>query len=575
MRLSKYLLSTLKEAPADAEIKSHQLMIRAGMIRKLASGIYTWLPTGKRVLKKVEEIVRREMDKSGALECFSGVVQPAELWVESGRIDGYGDNLARFKDRKGAEFCLGPTAEEVFTVLARNEITSYRQLPLNLYQIQTKIRDETRPRFGMLRTREFVMKDAYSFHLTKESLQETYNVMVDTYRNVFNACGLKFKDVDADNGAMGGSGSKEFQVLAAAGEDVIAYCENSDYAANLEKAPAIPNFERQAATQALVKEHTPGVAAIEDVVNFKKGALNIESTVKLLVVEGATQEHPLVAVALRGDHTLNEVKAEHHPLIKAPLTLANPEKVAEVFGAQVGSLGVVNCPIYLIADATAARVSDFATGANETGYHYFGANWERDAQYNEEFDLRNAEEGDPSPCGKGTLTLTRGIECGHVFMLGDKYSKAMNCQTTTEDGKLAYLEMGCYGIGVTRVVAAAIEQNNDEWGITLPDALAPWHVALIPVNAHKSEVVKNFAEELYAKLEARGVETYYDDRGERLGVALADVDLIGVPYQLVIGEKNLNAGVVEFKERRTGAKQQVALDQLDAFLEDLIAKLPR
>ncbi|RIY32506.1 proline--tRNA ligase [Psittacicella gerlachiana] len=569
MRISNYFLATLKEAPAEAVIDSHKLMIRAGMVRKLASGVYTWLPTGKRILKKVEEIVRREMDAAGALEGLATMVTPAELWIESDRYDSYGDNLLKFKDRKEANFVLGPTHEEVFTYTVKQEVSSYRQLPLNLYQIQTKFRDETRPRFGILRTREFIMKDAYSFHMNWESLEQTYKDMEQAYNNVFNACGLSFRAVEADNGSMGGKGSKEFQVLAPAGEDVIAYCESSDYAANIEKAPALPSTTRQAPTKELEKVHTPGVTTIESLVEFGKGSFEAKQTVKLVVVKGATEQAPLVALALRGDHTLNEVKAEHHPLIASPLTMGNPGEIEEVFGAKPGSLGVVNCPIPLIVDDTALTVSDFVTGANETDYHLFGVNWDRDVTEYQSYDLRNVEAGDPSPDGKGVLSLTRGCECGHIFMLGDKYSKALNFTVTDENGENIHPIMGCYGIGVTRVVAAAIEQNHDQWGCTLPDALAPFLVGLVPVNYHKSEVVREFADQFYAELPVKQ-EVYFDDRGERLGVALADIDLIGVPYQFIIGEKNLNNGQVEFKDRRSGEKQLLTIEQAKVKAKELL-----
>lgn len=568
MRVSNYYLATLKEAPAEAQIDSHKLMIRAGMVRKLASGLYTWLPTGKRVLNKVEAIVRREMEAAGSLETYATMVQPAEYWIESGRYNNYGDNLLKFKDRKNADFVLGPTHEEVFTLLIKGEVTSYRQLPLNLYQIQTKFRDETRPRFGILRTREFIMKDAYSFHINWEDLAKTYNRMEEAYNKIFTACGLKFRAVDADNGSIGGTGSKEFQVLASAGEDIIAYCENSDYAANIEKAPALPRAERQAATEEVRKVATPDVATIEELVEFSK--TDITKTIKLLVVKGATEEHPIVALALRGDHTLNEVKAEHHPLIASPLAMANPYEIEQAFNAKPGSLGVINCPIYLIADNTALTVSDFSTGANDTGFHFFGVNWDRDAKANEAYDLRNAEEGDPSPCGKGTLSLTRGCECGHVFMLGDKYSQALGFTVTDENGKEVNPVMGCYGIGVTRVVAAAIEQNHDEFGCVLPDALVPFLVGLVPVNYGKSEVVRNFCDQLYAEL-PKLHEVYFDDRNERLGVALADIDLIGVPYQFIVGEKNLNNGQIEFKDRRSGEKQLLAVEEAVAKMKELLA----
>lgn len=477
----------------------------------------------------------------------------------------------RMKDRKNADFVLGPTHEEVFTDLVRNEVKSYRQLPLNLYQIQTKFRDEFRPRFGVLRTREFLMMDSYSFHTSQESLQQTYDLMEQTYNNIFNACGLKFRAVDADTGSIGGTGSKEFQALAEIGEDTIAYCENSDYAANLEKAAALPSGQRQAPTQQLAKVHTPNIKTIDELGKFLH-LDNAQSSIKLIVVEGSSEEHPLVAFALRGDHELNEVKAQNHSLVKEPLTMASDVAIEAAFGAKPGSLGVVNCPIYLIADATAATVSDFVTGANETDYHLTGVNWERDAKYNEVCDVRNAVEGDPSPCGKGTLKMLRGIEVGHIFQLGNKYSKALNCTVTNENGVEEVLTMGCYGIGVSRIVSAAIEQNHDQYGICLPDAIAPFKVAIVVVNYGKSQLVQEQCEALYNALTVAGVEALLDDRGERLGAALADMDLIGIPYQFIIGEKNLTNGQVEFKDRRTGEKTQIALEDLSAKVAQLANK---
>lgn len=568
MRASKFLFSTLREAPAEAEIASHKLMIRAGMIRKLASGLYTWLPTGTKVLNKATAIVRREMDKSGALECTATCLIPADLWIKTERYDAYGDNLIKLKDRKQADYVLGPTYEEVFTDLAKNEILSYRQLPLNLYQIQTKFRDETRPRYGILRTREFLMKDAYSFHLSQECLQETYDLMHDTYCNVFDACGLKYRAVDADNGSIGGTGSMEFQVIADAGEDIIAYCENSKYAANIEKAPAIPNFERQEPTLALTKVHTPNLKSIDEVSSFLQ--VTPQQTIKLVLLEGATEQHPLVAVALRGDHELNEVKAGKHPLIAEPVTMASPELILEKYGAAGGSLGVVNSPVYVIADETAARVSDFVTGANEDDYHFTGANWDRDAKYDETFDIRNVVAGDPSPCGNGTLELTHGIECGHIFQLGKVYSSKLKCQITNEAGKLEDLTMGCYGIGVSRLVAAAVEQNHDDYGIVWPLPLAPFQLAIVAVNYSKSEVVRAKCEEIYQQALALGLDVILDDRDERLGVALADMDLVGVPFQIIVGEKNLtNSNSVEFKVRKTLEKSPLNVADVATKLAEL------
>ncbi|MEH8057604.1 proline--tRNA ligase [Gallibacterium anatis] len=563
MRTSQYLLSTLKETPTDAEVVSHQLMLRAGMIRKLAAGLYTWLPTGVRVLKKVENIVREEMNKSGAIEVVMPVVQPADLWQESQRWEQYGPELLRFTDRGDRPFVLGPTHEEVITDLARRELSSYKQLPINLYQIQTKFRDEVRPRFGVMRSREFIMKDGYSFHLDRESLQQTYDVMHQTYCNIFNRLGLDFRPVQADNGSIGGNGSHEFQVLAGSGEDDIVFSTESDYAANIEMAEAVALGERQAATEELRIVDTPNAKTIATLV--EQFNLPIEKTVKTLIVKGA-EEGKLVALLVRGDHELNEVKAEKLPQVASPLTFATEEEIRAAVGAGPGSLGPVNLPLEIVIDRTVANMSDFGAGANIDGKHYFGINWDRDLPTPQIADIRNVVEGDPSPCGKGTLLIKRGIEVGHIFQLGKKYSEAMKATVQGEDGKPQTMMMGCYGIGITRVVAAAIEQSHDERGIIWSDALAPFQVAIVPMNMHKSAAVQQYAEELYQTLLAQGIEVLFDDRKERPGVMFADMELIGIPHMIVIGEKNLEKGEIEYKSRRSGEKQMVDKQQLVKFI---------
>ncbi|NNI48962.1 proline--tRNA ligase [Pasteurella multocida] len=561
MRTSQYLFSTLKETPAEASIVSHQLMLRAGMIRPLASGLYTWLPTGLRVLNKVEKIIREEMDKSGALEVKMAVTQPAELWQESGRWEEYGPELLRFKDRGERDFVIGPTNEEVITDLVRRELSSYKQLPLNLYHIQTKFRDEVRPRFGVMRSREFVMKDAYSFHTTHECLQNTYDVMYETYSNIFNRLGLDFRAVQADTGSIGGSASHEFQVLAQSGEDDVVFSTESDFAANIELAEAVALGERGAATEELRVVDTPNAKTIAELVEqFNQP---IEKTVKTLVVH-ATEEsgHKLVALLVRGDHELNEIKAEKVDIVVSPLQFATDEEIRAVVGAGTGSLGPINLPMPIVIDRTVANMDNFSAGANQDGKHYFGINWERDLPVPHIADLRNVVEGDPSPDGKGVLQIKRGIEVGHIFQLGTKYSAAMNATVQGEDGRPQTMIMGCYGIGVTRVIAAAIEQHHDERGIIWPDNIAPFKVAIVPMNMHKSESVQQFAEELYRTLTAQGVEVIFDDRKERPGVMFADMELIGVPHMIVIGEKNLEKGEIEYKNRRSGEKEMIAKDQL-------------
>lgn len=565
MRTSQYLLSTLKETPTDAEVVSHQLMLRAGMIRKLAAGLYTWLPTGVRVLKKVENIVREEMNKSGAIEVVMPVVQPADLWQESQRWEQYGPELLRFTDRGDRPFVLGPTHEEVITDLARRELSSYKQLPINLYQIQTKFRDEVRPRFGVMRSREFIMKDGYSFHLDRESLQQTYDVMHQTYCNIFNRLGLDFRPVQADNGSIGGNGSHEFQVLADSGEDDIVFSTESDYAANIEMAEAVALGERQAATEELRIVDTPNAKTIATLV--EQFNLPIEKTVKTLIVKGA-EEGKLVALLVRGDHELNEVKAEKLPQVASPLTFATEEEIRAAVGAGPGSLGPLNLPLEIVIDRTVANMSDFGAGANIDGKHYFGINWDRDLPTPQIADIRNVVEGDPSPCGKGTLLIKRGIEVGHIFQLGKKYSEAMKATVQGEDGKPQTMMMGCYGIGITRVVAAAIEQSHDERGIIWSDTLAPFQVAIVPMNMHKSTAVQQYAEELYQTLLKQGIEVLFDDRKERPGVMFADMELIGIPHMIIIGEKNLEKGEIEYKSRRSSEKQMVDKQQLVKFITE-------
>ncbi|MEC5344505.1 proline--tRNA ligase [Brenneria populi] len=566
MRTSQYLLSTLKETPADAEVISHQLMLRAGMIRKLASGLYTWLPTGLRVLKKVENIVREEMNNAGAIEVSMPVVQPADLWVESGRWEQYGPELLRFVDRGERPFVLGPTHEEVITDLIRNEISSYKQLPLNFFQIQTKFRDEVRPRFGVMRSREFLMKDAYSFHTSQESLQVTYDAMYAAYSKIFSRMDLDFRAVQADTGSIGGNASHEFQVLAASGEDDIVFSTESDYAANIELAEAIaPELGRAEASEELRLVDTPNAKTIAELVEQFK--LPVEKTIKTLLVKASEESgHKLVALLVRGDHELNEVKAEKLEWVASPLTFAAEEEIRAIVGAGPGSLGPVNLPIPAVVDRTVAAMNDFGAGANIDGKHYFGINWERDVALPLVADIRNVVEGDASPDGKGTLQIKRGIEVGHIFQLGSKYSEALKATVQGEDGRNQVLTMGCYGIGVTRVVAAAIEQNHDDRGIIWPDAIAPFHVAILPMNMHKSFRVKEAAEDIYQQLRAKGIEVLLDDRKERPGVMFADMELIGVPHTIVIGDRNLDNEEIEYKSRRGGEKQMIKTSEIVDFL---------
>ncbi|WP_264272561.1 proline--tRNA ligase [Duffyella gerundensis] len=566
MRTTQYLLATQKETPSDAEVISHQLMLRAGMIRKLASGLYTWLPTGLRVLKKVENIVREEMNNAGAIEISMPVVQPADLWQESGRWEQYGPELLRISDRSDRPFVLGPTHEEVITDLIRNELSSYKQLPLNLFQIQTKFRDEVRPRFGVMRSREFIMKDAYSFHTSQASLQETYEAMYRAYSQIFSRMGLDFRAVQADTGSIGGSASHEFQVLANSGEDDVIFSTDSDYAANIELAEAVaPAAERAQPAQDMTEIDTPDAKTIAALV--EQFALPITQTVKTLLVKAAEESgHTLVALLVRGDHELNEVKAEKLDLVAAPLTFATEEEIRAAVGAGPGSLGPVGLELPIVIDRSVEKMSDFAAGANRDGKHLIGVNWERDLPLPQVADIRNVVEGDASPDGKGTLQIKRGIEVGHIFQLGTKYSDAMKASVQGEEGRNQTLTMGCYGIGVTRVVAAAIEQNHDERGIIWPAALAPFQVAILPMNMHKSFRVKEVAETLYDTLRSHGIDVILDDRKERPGVMFADMELIGVPHTIVIGDRNLDSEEVEYKARREGEKQMIKKDAIVDFL---------
>jgi prolyl-tRNA synthetase len=573
MRTSQYLLSTLKETPADAEIISHQLMLRAGMIRREASGMYTWLPNGIRVLRKVEAIVREEMNKAGAIEVLMPMVQPAELWQESGRWEKMDAELLRFKDRHQRDFVLGPTHEEVITDLVRKEVSSYKQLPLNLYQIQTKFRDERRPRFGVMRAREFLMKDAYSFHLSQECLEKTYQAMYQAYSNIFTRLGLEFRPVLADTGAIGGAVSHEFHVLASSGEDAIVFSDASDYAANIEKAEALaPTTPRAAATAAVTEIATPNAGTIAEVAALL--AVDASQIVKTLLVYGERADEkapqPLVALLLRGDHELNEIKAEKLAGVQSPLTFASEADIRAVTGASAGSLGPVGLSIRIVADRSAAVLANFVCGANKDGYHFTGVNFDRDIPQYEVADLRNVVEGDPSPCGNGHLVIKRGIEVGHIFQLGDKYAAAMKAGVLNEEGKHQIMTMGCYGVGVSRIVAAAIEQNHDQYGIIWPDAIAPFQVALVPMNMHKSVRIQETAEALYKALTAAGVEVLFDDRKERPGVMFADMELLGVPHHIVIGERNLDERQVEYKNRRSGEKSLLAIDNV---VNEILAKL--
>ena len=563
MKASQFFISTLKEAPAEAALASHKLMIRAGLIKANASGLYTWMPMGLRVLRKVEHIVREEMNRAGSVELLMPVVQPAELWQESGRWEFYGKELLRLKDRHERDFCMGPTCEEVITDIVRKEITSYKQLPQNFYHIQTKFRDEVRPRFGVMRAREFVMKDAYSFHADYESLvRDGYQPMYDAYCRIFDRLGLNYRPVAADTGSIGGTGSHEFQVLADSGEDVIAYSDTSDYAANIELAPTLRlQDERRQPEKPLEKVHTPDVKTIAALVEFLN--IPVEQTLKSIVVEGEN-EGELVLLLLRGDHEFNDIKAEKLAGVKAPLTMAAPELIRAQFGADGGSLGPVGFAGKVYADFAVEKGADWVIGANDNGWHYTGFNFGRDAAEPEFADLRNVVEGDASPDGQGSLKLARGIEVGHVFQLRDKYSAAMNASFLDNNGKAQIMEMGCYGIGITRVVAAAIEQNNDERGIIWTDAMAPFQAVIVPMNYKKSDAVREAADRLYAELQAAGVDVLLDDRDERAGVLLNDSELLGIPHRLVIGDRGLKEGQVEYARRTDSQAQSIALDEAAA-----------
>ncbi len=564
MKTSQLLLATMREAPADAEIVSHQLMLRAGMVRQLARGIYTWLPLGLRVLRKVENIVREEMDASGAQEVLMPAVQPAELWRESGRWEQYGPELLRIEDRHQREFCFGPTHEEIITDLVRREINSYKQLPANFYQIQTKFRDEVRPRFGIMRAREFLMKDAYSFHLTEASLQETYQAMYDTYSRIFNRLGLKFRAVMADSGNIGGNRSHEFHVLAESGEDHIVFSENGDYAANLEQAEALPpETARASATKTMETVDTPDQHTIADISQF----LGVKQTdcVKTLIVKSENDE--LIALVLRGDHELNHIKAEKLDGIKSPLEFADEAQIRQTLGCSVGSIGPVGLSIPVYVDHTAANAADFICGANEDGKHLVGVNWERDLPLPDSVDIRNVVTGDHAADGSGPLQFAKGIEVGHIFQLGDKYSASLKASCLDEQGKAITLLMGCYGIGVSRIVAAAIEQNNDDKGICWPTNIAPFQLALVPINMHKSQRLREAVLELYESLSSAGIDVLLDDRKERPGVMFADMELIGIPHRLVFSERGLDAGKIEYKSRLQQENQDIPLTEVIAFIQ--------
>ena len=557
MRSSQVLIATLKETPADAEIISHQLMLRAGLVRRLASGLYSWLPMGLKVLRKAEAIVREEMGNAGAQELLMPSIQPAELWQKTGRWNKYGPELLRLKDRHGREFCYGPTHEEVITELVGQEVRSYKQLPITFYQIQTKFRDEIRPRFGLMRAREFLMKDAYSFHLDQESLQQTYDSMFAAYSKIFERMGLNFRPVQADTGSIGGNASHEFHVLASSGEDAIAFSSQSQYAANVELAEALaPRGKRLPAVAKMTNVDTPKKHTIDEVCQY----LDImpAQCIKTILVQGS-EEGSVVALVIRGDHEINEVKAEKNPLIAAPLTFCTPEQVTKACGASIGSIGPVGLTIPLLVDRAAANIANFVCGANQNGQHFSGVNWARDLPEPETADLRNVVAGDPSPDGEGVLEIARGIEVGHIFQLGDNYSKKLNANVLAESGKSQILSMGCYGIGVSRVIAATIEQYHDDRGIIWPLALAPFQVVLVPINAHKSIRLRESAEALYQRLLDAGFDILFDDRGQRPGVAFADMDLIGIPHRLTLGERGLDNGMVEYKCRADGSESEFSI----------------
>ena len=567
MKSSDSLISTVKEAPNDAQIISHQLMIRAGLISKLASGIYSYLPLGLKVVQKVEKIIREEMNKSKALELLMPVAQPAEIWQESKRWEEYGPELLRFKDRHDRDFCLGPTHEEVITNIAKQYLRSYKQLPINFYQIQTKFRDEIRPRFGVMRSREFIMKDAYSFHIDEKSLGETYQIMHQTYCNIFDRIGFNYRAVLADSGAIGGESSHEFHVLADSGEDAICFSDKSDYAANIERAETIPQGKPKSAKQTLELVKTPGVKTINDVCSLLK--IKPTNSIKTLIVEG--DDDNLVALVLRGDHELNEVKASKIQGVKQPLQMAEEEKVQQQLGCSFGSIGVVSLEIPIIADYAAACLSDFVCGANENDKHFVGVNWNRDTSKVTSSDLRNVVTGDPSPDGKGKLEIKRGIEVGHIFQLGTKYSDSMNANVIGEDGRAVNMNMGCYGIGVTRIVAASIEQNHDDKGIIFPEAIAPFHLIIVPINYNKSSRVKALADKLYNDCLEQGIEVLLDDRKERAGVMFADSELLGIPHRLVISDTHADNGKIEYKSRKESDKVEVDFKVAVNFILEKLA----
>jgi len=563
MKTSCFHLSTLKETPADAEIISHQLMLRAGLIRRLASGLYTWLPMGLRILRKVEAIVREEMNNAGALELLMPAVQPAELWQESGRWEQYGPELLRLKDRHQREYCVGPTHEEVITDIFRREVKSYKQLPINFYQIQTKFRDEIRPRFGIMRAREFLMKDAYSFHISQQSLQQTYDQMFQTYSKIFDRFGLKYRPVNADSGSIGGSASNEFHVLADSGEDAIAFSDQSSYAANVEMAEAICNEQRSEPAQDLKTVETPDQRTIDQISEFL--SIPVEKTVKTLIACG--EDNQLIALVLRGDHELNAIKAEKVPGIASPFQMADAEEIKKQLGCDIGSIGPVRLTIPTFVDRSAASINDFVCGANQNDQHLTGVNWGRDLPEPNIVDIRNVVDGDPSPDGEGALSIVRGIEVGHIFQLGDKYSSALNATVLDENGKSAVTKMGCYGIGVSRVVAAAIEQSHDDSGIIWPMSLAPFHLAIIPINYHKSERVKQAADDFYAECQQQGIDVLLDDRPLRPGAMFSDMELIGIPHRIVFSDRGLKAQQCEYKGRCDEQSQDIDIDNLSEFIQ--------
>ena len=564
MKSSDFLISTVKEAPNDAQIISHQLMIRAGLISKLASGLYSYLPMGLRIIQKVEKIIREEMNKSKALEVLMPVAQPAEIWKESKRWEEYGPELLRFKDRHDRDFCLGPTHEEVITKIAKQYLRSYKQLPINLYQIQTKFRDEIRPRFGVMRSREFIMKDAYSFHIDEQSLNETYQLMHQTYCNIFDRIGFDYRPVLADSGTIGGDSSHEFHVLAESGEDAICFSDGSDYAANIERVETLPQGEPKSAEKALELVETPGVKTIADVCNLLK--VEPINSIKTLIVQG--NDNNLVALVLRGDHELNEVKTSKIDGIKQPLQMAEEGVVKKQLGCSFGSIGVVNLEIPVIVDFAAAALSDFICGANEDDKHFVGVNWGRDTKKIIASDLRIVVSGDPSPDGKGNLEIKRGIEVGHIFQLGTKYSDSMNANVIGEDGRSVNMNMGCYGIGVTRIIAASIEQNHDDRGIIFPEAIAPFQLVIVPINYNKSSRVKALADQLYMDCIEQNIEVLLDDRKERPGIMFADSELIGIPHRLVISDTHADNGKIEYKSRKMPDKVEVDFNEVVSYILD-------